>query len=118
MADASITFWAGMSELVSGAGIPLLLSLVASGVRMLKNGWRGWRRSGSNLALSIFCGQVVWWGLDYDSDIATTVKAAATLFAAFSATWLLDTLAYRLRKEICESGHLPHHRHHDEGGES
>lgn len=119
MADAaSVSFFTGMGELVAGAGIPLLLSLVASGVRMLKTGWRGWRRGGSNLALSIFCGQVVWWGLDYCQDLPTTVKAAATLFAAFSATWLLDTLAYRLRKDIREGGHIPHHhRHHDEGGE-
>lgn len=118
MADAaSVSFFTGMGELVAGAGIPLFLSFVASGVRMLKTGWRGWRRGCSNLVTSIFCGQVVWWGLDYSEDLPTTVKAAATLFAAFSATWLLDTLAYRLRKDIREGGRIPHHRHHDQGGE-
>ena len=114
MADAStITLFNGMSDLIAGAGVPLLLSLVASGVRMLNKGWKGWKRGCSNLALSIFCGQIVWWGLDYVQDLPTTVKGAAVLFAAFSATWLLDTLAYRLRKDI-RDGHLPYHH---EGGE-
>ena len=117
MADAStITLFNGMGELVAGAGVPLLLSLGASGVRMLKTGWKGWKRGCSNIVTSIFAGQIVWWGLDYAPDLATTVKAAATLFAAFSATWLLDALAYRLRKDIKEGGKLPHHHHH-EGGE-
>lgn len=108
----SAALFTGIEELVTGAGVPFLLSLTATGVQLLRNGWRGWRRFAVICVTAIFVGQIVWWGLDYDSGIPFTVKAAISGACAFASNVLLDAFVYRIRKEVRE-GRLPRRHHGD-----
>lgn len=104
------SFFAGLPELFEGAGVPLLLSLAATGVRFLRFGWRGWRHFFSSITTSILLGQTVFWGMDYYPDINFTVKAAATLAAAYGGSRILDAVLKRISREVREC-HMPPRGH-------
>ena len=100
------SFFSGLPELLDGAGVPLILSLLATYVRFLRFGWHGRQHFFSSAATSIFLGQTVFWGLDYYPDLGLTVKAAATLAAAYGGSRLLDAILNRISKSV-KDGHIP-----------
>lgn len=99
------SFFEGLSTLFAGAGVPLLLSLMASAVRFSRYGWRDWRHFFASLLMSIFVGQIVFWGLQY-AGLDAQVEAAIVSISAYMGGSLLDALVYRVRHEIVE-GTLP-----------
>ena len=96
-------FFEGLSEIIAGAGVPLLLSLGASAVRFVKSGWRGCRHFAASLLTSIFVGQVVFWGLDY-FHWSPQVQAAIVSLSAYMGGSLLDALVFRVKHEIRDGG--------------
>ena len=90
----------GYEDLVVGAGIPLLLSMFATLVRTMRYGHYLWRTVICNLITSIFVGQLVFWGLDYYSEMSLSVKAAIVLASAYCGSGFLDAMYYRVRKVI------------------
>lgn len=93
-------FFAGLSELLHGAGVPLFISASATAVFFMKRGWRDWRDFLGHASASIFVGQMVFWVLDYNPDLSFTVKCACTGFAAYGGDRLLEAAIKRIRKEV------------------
>ncbi len=101
----AVNFFSGMGELLDGIGVPIVLSLTASFVRILRFGWVSTKRQLSSVTSSLFVGQVVFWGLSY-WDVDQTVKAALVSISAYMGHALLDTIILRLKHDI-ENGVLP-----------
>ncbi len=95
-------FFEGFSELLSGAGVPLMISTCASAVFFLRHGVHGWRHFWGHASASLFIGQMVFWALDYYPELGFTVKCAVTGFAAYSGGRVLDSLLKRIRREVAE----------------
>ena len=92
-------FFDGISELIAGAAVPLILSISASVVRIVRYGWHSWRHMVASVTTSIFVGQVVFWGLKY-FDLDASVAAAIVSVSAYMGGSLLDAVFCRVQQEI------------------
>ena len=98
----------GFEELIAGAGVPFMLSLVASIARCVRYGWRSLRHLLVSVTTSIFIGQVVFWGLSWWPDMSMQIKAAIVSLSAYMGGSLLDAVFFRVKKEIREGGRILH----------
>ncbi|WP_165177412.1 phage holin family protein [Desulfovibrio sp. ZJ369] len=94
----------GLADIVAGIVVPLLLSAVATCVRLSRFGWKGVRHLMASLFASTFTGVIVFWGLDY-FDLSPTVDAAIISVCAYMGGSLLDAFAFRARQVVAH-GHL------------
>lgn len=102
------SFWDGFNQLFAGGGIPLCISLIASGVRYLRTGFKTVRYHIASLSTSIFVGQIVFWfAIHHELDVFYT--AALVGVCAYGSNTLIDAAIHRLRREVGE-GSLSRHK--------
>lgn len=89
----------GLADIVAGIVVPLILSAVATCVRLSRYGWKSAQHLIASLFTSTFTGVVVFWGLDY-FDLSPTVDAAITSVSAYMGGSLLDAFAFRARHVV------------------
>ena len=106
MIETEGTAFQGMSELIVGIVVPLLLGIISTIVRLLRYGWRGLRHFAASLITSVFVGVTVFWGLDY-ANLPPTVDASIISVCAYMSGSLLDTFVFKVRKTIRDI-HIPH----------
>ena len=106
--NTETTVLQGVSELIVGIFVPIILSLVSTAVRLLRYGWKGVRHFLTSLITSVFVGVTVFWGLD-SIDLSPTVDASIVSISAYMSGSLLDTFVFKVRKTIRDI-HIPHTR--------
>lgn len=91
----------GWEEIAVGVGTPILLSSIATVVRIMRYGWKGVKHFIASVSTSIFVGVLVSWSLDY-FELKGTVCAAIISLCAYMSGTLLDSLVFRAKKVVQE----------------
>lgn len=97
--DEMKAFCNGLSGLLNGLGVPLVIGFVSSFVRITRFGWRSWRQFAVSAIVSCFVGVMVYWGLDY-VNLPPTVDAAIIAISSYMGGNLLDAIQARAIKDI------------------
>lgn len=95
--------YAGIENLLTGIVIPVALSIGSTCVRVAQQGWHGLRQFVCELALSIFVGVCIHWGLTA-YDVQPTLVAAVVSASSFFCGVILDAIRKRLVHEILTRG--------------